>query len=102
MASLLLRGTLPDVADMVYDVSEEQLLLGIALLVFILFASLTVMNMLVGVLCEVVSVVSSVEKEQLTVNYVKQRLFTMFEEWDEDGSMTISKAEFQRMLVIPE
>jgi len=102
MISLLLDGVLPDQSSVVRACADQHPFFGIIILLFILLASLTVMNMLVGVLCEVVSVVSSVEKEQLTVNYVKQRLYTMFEEWDEDGSMTISKAEFQRMLVIPE
>merc|ERR1719183_1329693 len=61
MNSLLLRATLPDQADMVYEFSAESPYYGIMLGFFILFSSLTVMNMLVGVLCEVVSVVSCVE-----------------------------------------
>ena len=51
------------------QVSPLYMLVG---LVFILLASLTVMNMLIGILCEVVSVVSSVEKEQLVLSFVKE------------------------------
>jgi hypothetical protein len=57
------------------------------------------MNMLVGVLCEVVSVVSSVEKEELTVNYVKTRLMTLFRGADADKSMTINREEFSDLLI---
>merc|ERR1719149_622887 len=37
----------------------------VVIMVYILLASLTVMNLLVGVLCEVVGVVSSVEREAM-------------------------------------
>jgi len=102
MLSLLLDGVLPDQSAIVRACASESALFGLLALFFILLASLTVMNMLVGVLCEVVSVVSSVEKEQLTVSYVNARLHEMFGEWDTDGSMTISKMEFQKLLVMPE
>jgi len=100
MQSLLLDGVLPDQAVLVRANGDSHFFLGFFLLLFILLSSLTVMNMLVGVLCEVVSVVSSVEKEQLTVNYVKQRLHSMFMDTnlDQDGSQSISKLEFESML----
>lgn len=104
MTSLLLRGTLPDVADLVYEVSDENMVYGMLLLVFILFASLTVMNMLVGVLCEVVSVVSSVEKEQLVVNFIQNQLRTLLQHYSPSGAEagTMSKAEFLDLLGRPQ
>lgn len=100
MASLLLDGVLPDQAPYVRNNGDAHILLGFLQLLFILLSSLTVMNLLVGVLCEVVSVVSSVEKEQLTVSYVKQKLLHMFIDTtvDSDGSKTISRVEFESML----
>lgn len=73
MMSLLLDAVLPDQAAIVYECMDESPLFGIMILFYILLASLTVMNMLIGVLCEVVGIVSAVEKETMTVNYVKQR-----------------------------
>jgi len=99
MLALLLDGVMPDQSAFVRDVGDESAVYGMMLLFFILMASLTVMNMLVGVLVEVVSVVSSVEKEQLTVTYVKQRLVSMFGDMDADGSMMISKEEFGELIV---
>jgi voltage-gated sodium channel len=102
MASLLLRGTLPDVADIVFEVSEEQPLFGVLLCTFILLASLTVMNMLVGVLCEVVSVVSSVEKEQLVVNFVQGQLRTLLIHCVGDSDKPMSKNNFTDLLGRPQ
>ena len=47
-------------------------------MLFLLLASLTVMNMLVGVLCEIVSVVATVENEQMAVSYVRPFCFNCF------------------------
>jgi len=101
MWSLLLDGVLPDQSHIVRLAGGESPILGFIVLSFVMLASLTVMNMLVGVLCEVVSVVSSVEKEQLSVSYVKQRLLQLFEDLgvDEDDDNKVSKSEFDSLLM---
>merc|ERR1719310_1466953 len=103
MNSLLLDGTLPDQAQIINDVGEEGWVYRFLVLFYILLASLTVMNMLVGVLCEVVSVVSSVEKESLLVNYVKGTLLHMLQTsgLDADGDHLIAKHEFEALLENP-
>merc|ERR1719487_1268355 len=68
---------------------------------FILLSSFTVLNLLIGMLCEVVSVVSVIEKEKATVTWVKSKLMHVLEELDEDGSGMISKDEFEKLLLIP-
>jgi len=103
MATLLLRGTLPDLADFVNDVAREHVLLSILMMFFILFSVLTVMNMLVGVLVEVVSVVSAVEREQMTVQFVRSELLSMLQDsgLDQDGDHQISRTEFESLLTNP-
>merc|ERR1719321_599725 len=89
---------------MILDMGAQHILLAVLILVFILLASLTVMNMLVGVLVEVVSVVSAVEKEELNVAYVKDWLKTLIEACssiDVDGDMKISANEFTGLLLMP-
>jgi len=70
----------------------------------VLLASLTVMNMLVGVLVEVVSVVSSVEKEAMQVNFVKERLSRIVENFKEGAGVhtQFTRAEFVMLLETPE
>jgi len=105
MSSLLLQGTLPDLAVFVTNVGREHIAIAVMLLLFVLLASLTVMNMLVGVLVEVVSVVSAVEKEELNVAYVKSRLKTISETYgsvDEDGDNCLNAHEFRDLLLVPE
>merc|ERR1719446_1152435 len=103
MNSLLLQGVLPDQAEIVRDSSAQHWLLGSLCLMFILLASLTVMNMLVGVLCEVVSVVSSVEKESMLISYVKGTLLNMLRTsgLDADNDQMIDRTEWEALLENP-
>jgi CRP-like cAMP-binding protein len=100
MNALLLDGVLPDQAALVNDVGDEGWVYRVIIMVYILLSALTVMNMLVGVLCEVVSVVSSVEKESLLVNYVKGTLLHMLQTsgLDADGDQLLTKHEFEALL----
>lgn len=104
MLTLLLRCILPDHAGFVAEVLAESWLLAIMLLVFVLMGDLTVMNMLVGVLVEVVMAVSQVEREQLEVGFVKKTLQDLIvaENLDENGDNCVSKREFECLLEKPE
>lgn len=104
MVTLLLQGTHPDLYDFVVSLISMDVLLSLTFVFFVFLASLTVMNMLVGVLVEVVHVVSSVEKEQLEVSYVKASLEKMIAQSgiDENGDNLISKEEFKLLIEKPE
>eukprot|EP00928_Gymnodinium_smaydae_P019951 TRINITY_DN17692_c0_g1_i1.p1 TRINITY_DN17692_c0_g1~~TRINITY_DN17692_c0_g1_i1.p1 ORF type:complete len:682 (-),score=147.39 TRINITY_DN17692_c0_g1_i1:120-2165(-) len=104
MLSLLLDGILPDNAQLMRDCFADSIVMSFMILLFILLAALTVMNMLVGILCEVVSVVAATEKEQLTVTYVKSELLNILEELgvDDDESSCITKAEFSYLVTRPD
>jgi hypothetical protein len=102
MTTLLLGGTLPDLDDMVRRCGQHHFLYAGLLLVFVLFSSLTVMNMLVGVLVEVVKVVSNVEKEQIELNYVKGQLEKLLKSGiDVNNDNLISKEEFCSLIENP-
>jgi hypothetical protein len=102
MNTLLLRGILPDFADLMDDVSEDMPFLWPILLSFILLASLTMMNMLIGVLVEVVHVLSAVEKESMTVSHVAFGLRSAMHHLQKDTSVDLSHADFRHLLVQPE
>jgi len=99
MFSLLVCGTLQDgIGDPLAELGRVHFFYGGLYLLFVLLATVTVMNMLIGVLCEVVSNVASVEREALAVNFVRVKLSTVLEAMDEDGSGTISESEFMNVL----
>eukprot|EP00927_Polykrikos_kofoidii_P034234 TRINITY_DN2906_c0_g1_i2.p1 TRINITY_DN2906_c0_g1~~TRINITY_DN2906_c0_g1_i2.p1 ORF type:complete len:843 (+),score=124.19 TRINITY_DN2906_c0_g1_i2:135-2663(+) len=102
-SSLLLRGTLPDVSAIVEDLGKEHFMFGVLIMCFILLAYLTIMNMLVGVIVEVVNVVASVEKEAMQVQHVRSQLEMMLATsgLDDDHNGRISRTEFEQLLVKP-
>jgi len=104
MSTLLLRATLPDMADILEDTGDYNILLGALMLTFVLLATLTVLNMLVGVLVEVVSVVATVEREELVVKEVKANMLRLLEMTgaDTNANNCISRSEFLGLLEIPQ
>jgi len=100
MYSLLLYGVfcLDYVEDVAGGLAEVQPLVAALYFVFVLLTAFTVMNMLIGVLCEVVSRVAAQEKEVSVLNHTKDKLRGIVEEMDEDGNMLISKREFVRII----
>ena len=52
---------------------------------FVAGSALTVMNMLIGVLCEVVSLTSAQEKEEADVLQMKRHILVMLRAMDVDG-----------------
>merc|ERR1719326_2263425 len=98
MYTLLTYGVLLDnVGFLTKALGAEYVLIALFLL-FILLAALTVMNMLVGVLCEVVSAVAATEQEEMLVNYVNGKLSEVMSMLDSDGGGSISKSEFGQIL----
>merc|ERR1711871_1165907 len=80
---------------------DESFALVLIFYVFLLLSALTVMNMLIGVLCEVVSAVGEAEKEQAAVDLVKKTVLIMLKHLDQDGSGEMSREELQQVLVDP-
>jgi hypothetical protein len=68
-------------------------------LVYFLIASLTLMNMLVGILCDVVANVASDEKEESFVQRVETLVSQLMQDLDTDGSHTLSKEEFDVIIL---
>lgn len=110
MNSLLLHGCfLEDFPVLAKEVLEESPLMYVLLISFVLLATLTVMNMLIGVLVEVVSVVATVEKEQLTVNFMKDKMCFALQtigklhdpEKGDLNNLTISKTDFLNIIGLP-
>lgn len=101
--TLLLHGALMDqVSDVVYKIGDESPICMALFLVFTLLAALTVMNMLIGVLCEVVNAVAVAEREGMRVCAVKDTLADIVKKLDTNEDSSISKAEFLRLVDFPD
>eukprot|EP00927_Polykrikos_kofoidii_P031277 TRINITY_DN26923_c0_g1_i1.p1 TRINITY_DN26923_c0_g1~~TRINITY_DN26923_c0_g1_i1.p1 ORF type:complete len:611 (+),score=122.11 TRINITY_DN26923_c0_g1_i1:249-2081(+) len=103
MWTLLLAGCLlDDITSVANPLLEDGFFMAAVFVCFVLVASLMVLNMLIGVLCAVVTAVAAAEKEKVLVTYVKSKLMNTLMQLDEDGNGTISKAEFDELTHFPE
>jgi hypothetical protein len=103
MKVLILEAAVPDNIDIIDALVEEHILLGILGIIFFALVALTVMNMLIGMLCENIGVVSAVEKESLKVTFVKEEILKALREsnCDVEEDFCITKKEFQQILQNP-
>merc|ERR1712072_648713 len=65
---------------------------------FILLTSLTVLNMLIGVLCEVVSAVGQNERDEADIRLVKHGILKELLQFDANGDGTISQVELEHVM----
>jgi len=106
MYSLAMHGVfLEDLIVLMDALKAENALLFVAFFLFVMIASMTMMNMLIGVLCEVVTAVSSTEKESLEVAFVKCKLqevlLTIFPS-KAGQELSITKGEYEMILENPQ
>ncbi|CAJ1446485.1 unnamed protein product [Effrenium voratum] len=103
MHSLFVHGTFLDNIAELFKQMKEQSAIGFSLLyVFVIMSAVTIMNMLIGVLCEVITAVADAEKEALQVSWtteVLQRCLQAGADTDNDGCIDID--EFQQMISTP-
>lgn len=106
IVSLILHCIVPDQEVFFKSLAEESWILGVLVLLFILLGSLTVMNMLLGVLVEAVKTVSTIEQEQMMADFARKVLWgliqddTEMQEVDYQQRM-ISEKEFKSLLRKP-
>jgi len=99
MLTLLLSGTLlDDLSPLVTLIRKDSIVMLLFFFSFIVLSSFTVLNMLIGILCEVVSATEAGEKHKMKVNAVKEVLTREFKKIDKDGTDTICETEFDQML----
>eukprot|EP00928_Gymnodinium_smaydae_P036421 TRINITY_DN25461_c0_g1_i1.p1 TRINITY_DN25461_c0_g1~~TRINITY_DN25461_c0_g1_i1.p1 ORF type:complete len:614 (-),score=79.91 TRINITY_DN25461_c0_g1_i1:517-2358(-) len=98
--SLFLFGTFLDgISDIISKIERESILaLGIVYTFMIVNATI-ILNMLVGVLCEIISSVAAAEKDAIQIKWIKDNFTRMIQvETDELGNEFISRTEFLAML----
>mmetsp|Transcript_17817 Transcript_17817/g.47018 ORF Transcript_17817/g.47018 Transcript_17817/m.47018 type:complete len:680 (+) Transcript_17817:72-2111(+) len=100
---LLLDGTFLDgTGDTIKVLRAGSNALTFLFLIFIFMSSFTVLNMLIGILCEVVSQTSHGEKEAAAIEEMKTVITEMLECYDKDDDRLISSTEFDLLMLNPE
>lgn len=102
ISTLLLLGALPDQVDVMERLGEINWIYYLLMLCYLFMTTITLMNMMVATLCEVIRIISTVEKEQVKLANMKDTLAEILQETDLNHSGKISKAEFQSLLSIQE
>lgn len=80
-----------DTFDLIRACMKKEVLMGWLCIIYIIIGAFTILNMLIGVLCEVVANTTSEEKEKI----MRAKVNEAFSAMDEDGSGTISRKEFE-------
>lgn len=103
MHNLIVYATfLDDLSDFIMGVKDDMSVSFIICWVYIALAALTVMNMLIGVLCEVISAVAEEEKESMMCEKVNDKFTSIVAQLDKDNDGTLCWDEFQKILDYPE
>jgi len=103
MHNLIIFGAFLDaLSNFLLLVKDESVPCFILTWFYIALASLTVMNMLIGVLCEVVSSVANEEQESMMVEKVYEQFGQIVSRLDTNSDGTLSWAEFEKVLEHPE
>jgi len=99
MRSLFFYGTLTDnVADVANEIGDESIMVMLMFYTVILICAITLMNILIGVLCEAISAVAEKERMSLQVQLVEATLRSVLEAFDENHDGMVTKDEFVRVL----
>lgn len=100
MFTLLLHGTLmAELGDLAESLlAAERWVPLIVLMVFVLLSAVTLMNLLIGVLCEVIRGLTAQEDERAALALMNESVVSVLKELDKDGSGTISREELGSML----
>mmetsp|Transcript_29049 Transcript_29049/g.69177 ORF Transcript_29049/g.69177 Transcript_29049/m.69177 type:complete len:745 (-) Transcript_29049:80-2314(-) len=100
---LLLSGTFLDSPSVALnEVGATSGWLVALFLVFIFLSHMMVLNMLIGILCDVVHQVALNEKEEAAVAYLKNTLLEILECHDKDNDRQIHRDEFELLMRNPE
>jgi hypothetical protein len=99
MLSLLVMGTILDDVTACTDAirATKNMWMLLAFIMYILINSFTMMNMLVGILVEVMARIADGEQQKILEDGVRDSMMRVLSSIDEDKSETVTKSEFARM-----
>jgi len=101
--NLLIYGTFLDsVGEMLDGLKEVHLGLAFFFIVYIFISNLTMLNMLIGILCEVLARVSEEEQTAVDKKDLEETLTDFLQCYDKDDDQSLKRAEFENLLHDPD
>lgn len=95
MFTLTVEAIFPDQGWLLGELTDAGWYYGVIFFIFLVLATLTMVNMLIGILCEVACRVSAREKEIMDIEMVEAKLLQIIKEsLDMNHDNRISKTEF--------
>jgi len=103
MWTLLIKGCfLDDPSSPLEVLRNKSKVLTFLFVCFIFISSFTILNMLIGILCDVVHKVSEAEKDRAAALYLQNTLLEILECYDKDEDKSLGKEEFAWLMQNPE
>merc|ERR1719324_1277227 len=94
----MIQGMMPDNGDLMSELGSQEWYLGLFFFVFIFLGALTIMNMLIGILCEVVDSVAEEENEAMELEKVSAEIRSVLEDVDQNFDGVVSRDEVRGMM----
>jgi len=98
MNTLLVQGIMADQADMLNGMLAASFWYYFMIWLYMITAALTVANMLIGVICDIIGNMSEEKQEENIKEKLHACIAGVFSRINEDGNQTISKSEFGQMI----
>lgn len=103
MHHLILFGTFADeLSSFIIPIKDQNIPCWILTWIFIAMSNLTVLNMLIGVMCSVITQVAADEQEDMMVERIREQFGEIVAELDTNTDGLLSWSEFQLMLEKPQ
>lgn len=94
MRKLLLYALVPDLFDFYVEVKQEGALSEILFCLFSFCVIITLLNMLIGLMCEVVHTMSAAERDKQYILRIRDGMLALLKNGDADSNGKIALAEF--------
>jgi len=99
MTTLLIDGVFLDkFGRVIRKLGDQSIWSACTFQIFVCLATLTVMNMLIGIVCELVANVAAMEKDTRTIAQVKEKVLQVLRRIDSDSDGKISRDEFIKLV----
>lgn len=98
MVIFILDGLLPDFAGPIRDSGQYHIIYACLFFLFVVIGSITVMNMLTGMLVQVVQNIAEVEKEEMNLCWVKMELERVMDKVDANKDEQLNKDEVKALI----